>query len=494
MRNDRRTFLKTAVGAPAILAAHSCSRPATPPNVLFILTDEWRAQATGYGGDPNVSTVNLDRFASESVNFSNAVSGLPVCCPYRGSLLTGQYPLTHGVFVNDVELKPTGTTLGEAFENAGYETGYIGKWHLYGSPGGQNERRLDYIPPDSRFGFQYWKACECTHAYNHSLYYEGNDPEPKYWPGYDAIDQTEDACRFMEERSSTSDPFFLTLALGPPHFPLDTAPDRYKALYEERDLQLRPNVPEEFREEAIADLRGYYAHIAALDDCLARLLGTLESNGIAENTIVVFTADHGDMMRSQGLRTKHVPWDESIRIPFLLRYPQKLGNDGQDIRTVLNTPDIMPTLLGMAGLPVPDGVQGADYTGLCMGESTPGDVAALLNFPVPFGVARPEGIAEYRGVRTERYTYVRSIHGPWLLYDNETDPYQMQNLSGDSEHRELQDRLEGVLEAKLNEAGDEFLPAAEYISRAGLGHYREVTSAVDHVVSPWGDWESTLDE
>lgn len=490
MNTDRRTFLKSAVGAPAVLAAQSSPRP----NLLLILVDEWRAQATGYSADPNVRTPAIDRFASQSVNFPNAVSGLPVCCPYRGSLMTGQYPLTNGLFVNDVELKPTGTTLGEAFADAGYRTGYIGKWHLYGSPEGENRRRLSYIPPDKRFGFDYWKACECTHNYNHSLYYEGNNPEPKYWPGYDAIAQTEDACSFIDRQSQTNDPFFLMLSLGPPHFPLDTAPERYKAMYSDREIQLRPNVPENLREQTIADLRGYYSHITAVDGGVARLLRTLEDSGVANNTIVLFTSDHGDMMQSQGLRTKHVPWDESIRIPFLLRYPQKLGSNGRRIQTPLNTPDIMPTLLTLAGIAQPDGLQGSDYAGLCMGDTPPTDVAALLNFPVPFGVARPEGVAEYRGLRTEQHTYVRSIHGPWLLYDNEADPYQMDNLCGRSAHRDLQARLDSALDAKLEEVGDEFLPAAAYIERAGIGHYREVTAATGSVESPWGDWESTLDE
>ena len=173
MKIHRRQFLGSMAAAPALLAQ---GRPR--PNVLFVLADEWRSQATGYHGDPNVRAPVLDRLASQSVSFDTAVSGTPVCCPYRASLITGQYPLTNGVFINDVELKPNGVTLGEAFKRAGYHTGYIGKWHLYGSPKGTYERRLAYIPPEKRFGFDYWKACECTHDYNKSLYYEGNVPTP----------------------------------------------------------------------------------------------------------------------------------------------------------------------------------------------------------------------------------------------------------------------------------------------------------------------------
>src|SRR6476659_1782202 len=118
----RRSFcLSSLAGVPAILRGAS-----RPPNVLFILPDEWRAQSTGYNGDANVRAPVLDRLAAESVSFDTAISGTPVCCPFRASLMTGQYPLTNGVFINDVELKPNGTTLGQAFQAAGYRTGYIG--------------------------------------------------------------------------------------------------------------------------------------------------------------------------------------------------------------------------------------------------------------------------------------------------------------------------------------------------------------------------------
>ena len=490
---NRRQFLGAAslqaLAAPALLG-----RAADRPNVLFILADEWRAQATGYNGDPNARTPVLDRLASQSVNFQNAVSGTPVCCPYRASLLTGQYPLTHGVFINDVELKPKGVTWGESFARAGYQTGYIGKWHVYGSPDGAYGRRLAYIPPEKRFGFEYWKACECTHEYNHSLYYEGNDQTPRYWPGYDAMAQTDDACAFIERQAKTRDAYSLVLSLGPPHFPYATAPAKYQALYERQAIQLRPNVPPEYREEAINILRGYYAHMAALDDCLARLLGTLERTGTAENTILVFTSDHGDMMRSQGLTTKLYPWDESVRVPFLVRFPRRFGTRRGKVGAPLNSPDILPTLLGLCGLPVPEGVEGTDYSRAAQGHDRSLGRGALLSLPVPITEARKFGFAEYRVVRTDRHTYARSIHGPWLLYDNRRDPYQMHNLCGQSGHRDVQARLDRDLNAMLKARKDDFLPAGEYVARAGVGHYREVSVPVGHVKSPWGDWESTYKE
>jgi arylsulfatase A-like enzyme len=480
-RASRRGFLTAAIGAPAILGQAN-----DRPNVLFILADEWRAQATGYNGDRNSQTPILDRLAQECVQFPNAVSGTPVCCPYRASLLTGQYPLTHGVFINDVELKPKSVTWGESFARAGYRTGFIGKWHVYGSPDGQYGRRLAYIPPEKRLGFEYWKACECSHEYNHSLYFDGNDPTPRYWPGYDAIAQTEDACTFIARHAKAREAYSIILSLGPPHFPYPTAPAKYRALYEKREIALRPNVPAEHRAEALQTLRGYYAHMAALDDCLGRLLGTLESTGTAENTIVVFTSDHGDMMRSQGLTTKLYPWEESVRVPFLLRYPRRLGTKGRVVDAALNSPDILPTVLDLCGMTVPDGVEGVNVLGKGARRSS------LLSLPVPITEARKFGFAEYRGLRTERHTYVRSIHGPWLLYDNQADPYQMHNLCGRAEAREVQSRLDRELNAALKERKDEFLPARDYIARAGVAHYREVNVPVGRTKSPWGDWESTI--
>ena len=480
-RTTRRGLLHAVVGLPALLG-----QARRRPNVLFILADEWRAQSTRYNGDPNVHAPMLDNFAAQSVNFETAVSGCAVCCPYRASLMTGQYPLTNGVFINDVELKPKGVTMAEAFRGAGYRTGFIGKWHLYGSPDGKYGRRDAFIPPDKRLGFDYWKAAECTHEYNRSRYYEGNDPSPKVWPGYDAIAQTDDAAAFLERHSRAADPFLLVLSWGPPHFPLNTAPAQYQAMYRDREIQLRPNVPAERHQRATTDLRGYYAHMAALDDCLGRLLKTLDRTGIADDTVVVFTSDHGDMMQSQGLTTKLYPWDESIRVPFLVRYPRQLKP--RRIRAPLNAPDIFPTLAHLCGVRVPDGVEGRD----CLQAAPPNDEATLLSLPVPITEARRYGFAEYRGLRGTRYTYVRSIHGPWLLYDNEADPYQMHNLCGKPEAKALQSRMDRALDAELKRRRDDFLPATEYVKRAGVGHYGEVNVAAGRCKSPWGDWESTM--
>ena len=294
------------------------------PNVLFVFADQWRAQAFGYAGNKVVQTPNIDALAEESLVLRNAVPSSPVCTPYRASLLTGQYPLTHGLFLNDAPLHPKGQTLGEAFHAASYNTAYVGKWHV--NAGG----RLHPVPPDRHFGFDYWKVCECTHDYNHSLYFEGDDPTPKVWDGYDAQAQTRDVCTYLRNRTQDK-PFLMVLSWGPPHAPYETAPEAYRQRYQAADIELRPNVPKEAAEAARAQLAGYYAHCTALDDCMAELLACLDETGLADDTILVFTSDHGDMIGSQGQWKKQRPWAESVRVPFLLRYPRLFGRKRREI-------------------------------------------------------------------------------------------------------------------------------------------------------------------
>ena len=413
------------------------------PNIVFVFADEWRGQATGYRGDANCETPVLDGLAARSIDVTHAVAGSPVCSPYRASLMTGQYPLTHGVYINDVELSPDCYSIARAFHDGGYDTGYIGKWHLYGSPDGQYGRRGVFVPREYQLGFDYWKGFECTHKYNDSHYFFNDDPTPHDWDGYDAFAQSREAAEYIRTHAGGEKPFLLMLSWGPPHFPLHTAPEEYRKRYEGREIALRPNVPPECREIATEDLRGYYAHIAALDDALPTVLDAIREAGIEENTIFVLTADHGDMRDCQGVKTKLFPWDESIRIPFLLRWPALHGETGRTMPMPLNAPDVMPTLLGLCGLPTPDTVEGRDWSPEIRGDrSLTGDEAALLTMPAEFTELLRNGLHAYRGLRTVRHTYVRTHEGPWLLYDNERDPYQMSNRLGDPEYVDVQAELE----------------------------------------------------
>ena len=187
-----------------------------------------------------MKTPNFDKLAAESACFVKAVSGLPVCSPMRATMLTGQRPLTHGVFINDVPLNPGGGDDRQGLKAAGYDTGFIGKWHVDG------HGRSIWIPRERRQGFDYWKVLECTHSYNASPYY-ADSPEKQVWKDYDAAAQTRDAVRVPAFAEAGRQAVSFFLAWGPPHNPYETAPAKYKAMYDPAKLKLRRNVPAEMR-------------------------------------------------------------------------------------------------------------------------------------------------------------------------------------------------------------------------------------------------------
>ncbi len=437
---------------------------ATPskPNIVVVFADQWRAQAFGFDGDPNVHTPRFDRLANESVRLVNAVSGLPVCSPTRASLLTGQRPLTHGIFLNDVQLNPNAVTLPKVLKREGYDTAMIGKWHVDG------RGRSNFTPLERRQGFDYWKALECTHNYTNSAYYHADDQEKRVWPEYDAVAQTRDATDFFKTRTKSDRPFFMLLAWGPPHDPYHTAPPKYRALYDPAKLRLRANVPADMEVRTRQMLAGYYAHCTALDDCLGELLDALTATRLADNTILLFSSDHGDMLGSQGQLKKQKPYDESIRVPLLIRWPKGLGKKAKSLAAPLNSEDLMPTLLGLAGVAVPPSVEGLNYSRYLKGGKNPGDNATVILCAAPFGEwERRAGGREYRGVRTDRYTFVRDLNSPWLLFDNLQDPFQTNNLVNQLRHAKIQTQLDRLLQQKLKARGDHFRPGSEYIAQWG---------------------------
>lgn len=477
---SRRQFIKMSAAAASLCAAggspssllsaqtqpagkSSMSQPGSKPNVVFVFGDQWRAQALGYAGDPTVKTPNIDRLAASSVNFRQALSGYPVCTPYRGSLLTGQFPMTHGLFINDVPLSNKAVSIAQAFAGGGYQTAYIGKWHVDGSGD-----RAGYIPPNRRQGFEFWKVLECTHNYNHSPYYAGDSDQKLTWEGYDAIAQTREAQRYINEDVHDK-PFLLMLSWGPPHENYFTAPQKYRDMYKPADIKLRPNVPDALAEETRKNLAGYYAHCTALDDCVGDLLETLRKKGLLDNTIFVFTSDHGDMVGSQGQRKKQRPWEESVRIPLLIHWPAGLGSAGRVTDKLIDAPDMMPTLLSLAGLAIPKTVEGRNLSAYVRSDKAiPEDDAVMISCVWPFGqFVRAEGGREYRAVRTQRYTYARDLNGPWLLYDNQTDPNQLKNLVNDPALAAVQAHMEQLLQRELTRQHDELVPGQQWLDKWG---------------------------
>ncbi len=437
----------------------SCSDKVKKPNIVFVFADQWRVQSMGYAGNPDVKTPNLDKLASEGVNFMNAISTNPVCTPYRAILLTGQYPLKTGMFMNDVSLYPESKSFAKLFKQEGYNTAYIGKWHLDGNG------RSAFIPKERRQGFDYWKVLECSHEYNNSQYW-GNDDKLHKWEGYDAEAQTKDAIAYIEEQAKSEKPFCLMLSWGPPHAPYKTAPKEFQDLYKNVDIQLRPNVPDELKEKTKDLLRGYYAHCSALDSYIKQLQDAIKLSNIEDNTIFVFTSDHGDMINSHGQMKKQRIYEESARVPFIIKYPALLGKEGRHSDFLLNTLDILPTMLGLSGLDIPADLDGEDITDVIFGKEEDDRKAAIVSCIQPFGQwKRAAGGKEFRGIITKRYTYAKNLSGEWLFFDNVEDPYQLNNLAGNPDFESIAKNLDELLIKELNRLDDEFLPGASYLEK-----------------------------
>jgi arylsulfatase A-like enzyme len=433
------------------------------PNVVFILTDQWRVSALGYAGNQVVKTPHIDRFAGESVNFANAVSVCPVCTPYRGSLLTGRYPTSTGMFLNDLYLPSAEICMAEIYLSEGYNTAYIGKWHLDG------HGRENNVDPDRRQGFEYWKGLECSHEYNRMPYYENNDPEKKYWEGYSPFAESKDAQHYLEMHARDKNPFLLLVSFATPHFPHNSAPQVFKDMYPCSTLKLNPNVPDSLKDIVLPELQGYYAHCTATDQAIGDLINKIDSLGLSENTIVVFTSDHGEMMGAHGRLPfrKQLAWDESAHVPFLIRLPGRDKHRGSRINAPITTPDILPSLLGLSGINIPKSVEGRDLSGMIKAPDPREDRAALFMSVCPFDVNYPD--KEYRAIRTARYTYARTPEGPFMLFDNQDDPYQMKNLIDKPEFANLQRELDNQLNRELINIHDaNFKSRDYYLKKWGL--------------------------
>lgn len=454
----------------------SCSQKQQKPNILFVFADQLRSQELSCYGGVNIQTPNLDKLADEGLRMTNAISTYPICTPFRGMLLTGLYPLHSGISNNDHPLNPDLPSFAKACKKQGYNTAYIGKWHVDGMG------RTVHIPKERRLGYDFWQALECTHNYFKSLYYDNEAEDPKYWEGFDAEAQTKAAQNYIKSRD-TEQPFFLTLSWGPPHDPY-VAPKKYMGRIDPQKLKLRENIkeheivdelqnnprfiiPDKYiashqklrkysNEEQLVRERyaGYLAATLALDDYIGNLMKTLEEEGILDNTIIVFTSDHGDQLGSHQFYGKNVPFAESVSIPFLLRFPQAIN--ANSISDALLSPiDMFPTVFGLAGIEHSE-VDGIDLSRVIANSAEDErDALLLMNLTHFNNTSLINGLDTYRGLQTKQYTYARyEDKTPWLLFDNKNDPYQMNNLVDNQDYNYLIQELNGKLDQLLIKAGD----------------------------------------
>lgn len=481
---SRREFM----GAAA-LAVPGWEPPTTKPNVLFFFADQVRACELGYLGGRNIATPNLDRLARGGVMFTNAISSCPLCTPYRAMLQTGRWPTFSGGVMNWINLPSTGESIGDVFARAGYETGYIGKWHLAAGARAGTLRRgqppkpraeSEFVPPGPmRMGYRYWAAYNFMSNFAHAFYYR-DTPERLLMPRYETDFETDIALDFMRSCQQKKSPFFMMVAPHPPHLPW--RPDQVPARNLDKvpkELYWRPNVKGR-RDAPNVDPRCYHAMIGNVDENVGRVMNFLEESGLADNTILVFTSDHGEMLASQGRYNKMVPYAEAVDIPLIVRWP---GHTHAGTKSdVLYTPmDHFPTLASLCGLGIPSIVNGMDLSSHVLGRKGPEhDVALMMNFVSHWdypetGTEWPE----WRGLRTKQYTYAKWLNGAEELYDNRADPYQMRNLIDGHHAPEVMTHLRARLRDLLHETRDDFPPGTSYADwltlnrdmvRTALGH------------------------
>lgn len=447
------------------------------PNLIYVFADQMRGCDMGCAGNEEVITPNIDRMAGEGVLFQNAVSVFPVCTPNRASLISGKYPHSVDVLDNDVPLPITGQGFGHTLKANGYKTGWVGKWHLFGP----EAFRLSYIPPgEHRHGFDdLWAGVNCTHQYMDQFIYINDDPRRKAYTGYEPDIQTDIALEFIQENKE--EPFALFVSFGPPHDPYELVPDKYKELYKDRKVSFRANVKTEepFRTDIAPGNMGdnphwdilafynhyseenkraypdpavqkdYYGAITALDHNMGKLMDRLEKLGIADDTIIVFSSDHGDMMYSQRSIQKGYPWEESLNIPFVLRYPKAIESDSK-VTKPFNTVDIMPTILDLMGIEIPDFCEGTSFGLSLMGQEQDLPEAAYVMSTMKWN------IPEWRAIRTENHTYVETLEGPCMMFDNVNDPYQLNNLIDDPANTRVKQELKTLYDQMATDVKDPF--------------------------------------
>ncbi|HYO81617.1 MAG TPA: sulfatase [Bryobacteraceae bacterium] len=456
---DRRAFLGSLAGSRMAAGQPVASHPR--PNVIWLIGDQHRGQALSCMSDPNVHTPNVDAMAHMGVNFTHAVSGFPLCCPFRGSMLTGRYP-HHCVPGHEYPLPDGQPTLTQPLKVAGYRTAYFGKWHLAGFKERTSRAALHITDPAKRGGFDTWVGYENNNSQYDSWVHGGAGPDAFHYrlPGYETDALTDLFLRYIRE-SPADQPFFAVLSVQPPHNPY-VAPAEYMRRHNPAKLELRPNVPRVrgIDDQARRDLAGYYAEIENWDYNVGRVLDTLREKDLLFRTHVLFFSDHGDLHGSHGQFKKTAPFEEAIRIPFVIsgEVPHYHGRGNGRWPIPVNHVDIAPTTLGLAGVNKPDWMEGTDYSHYRIGrqaKTTEPDSAYLQNV-IPTG-HNDSTDKPYRGLVTrDGWKYVCFEGTSWLLFHLNEDRYEQANLAHNPKYRAERARLLKRLRQWVADTGDKF--------------------------------------
>lgn len=422
------------------------------PNLLFVFSDQQSFDMLGCAGNPQIRTPNLDGFAGQGVRFEHAVANCPVCTPCRSMLISGRHPLHNNCFDNDRRLlngEEIGPGLGHVLRDAGYRMGYVGKWHLYG---GDRNRPIPAGP--DRHGFDDGFLSNNCHLNYHpeSSYYWNENGEKVMFGKWEAEGQTDQALEFLD-KSTDGQPFCLVVSWHAPHNhqggnPDDywgfDAPEVFKALYNEDEIVPRGHLPNTAENRRMT--LGYYAMCSEVDHHFGRLLKKLHEKGLAEDTLVVFTSDHGETFGAHAAQChKGSPEDVSVRIPLLMRMPQVLP-EGYTSELLIGMLDMPSTIMGLMGQDIPSNWQGRDLSSAIL------DRDEHLVDSVPIFNFKPS----WRGVYTRRYTFAMEniertpdLHTRFgsdlpdqrkhtqnfnVFYDREEDPLQLNNLFNSTPH------------------------------------------------------------
>lgn len=398
------------------------------PNILWIVTTQWRAMACGYAGDPDARTPWLDGLASEAVNFTQAVTPHPLGPQARAALLTGRPCPENGVSGYWDPLPANARTIAQALNDRGYVTAFFGKWHLAERDrqaafvGEAHARQL--VRPERRGGFVFWEGFEGGFLLNDPWLHGTRLPEPMRFKGYQADVLCERAGRWAVDAAAQnldgSRPFFAIVSLESPHPPYH-APAPHVHAPDPKSLHLRGNVPAggEVERQARAELAGYHAHIEATDRAIGRLIAEVP----LERTIVVFTSVHGDMHGSHGLFRKAWPHEESVRVPLLIR-GLRPENRGRKDAAPVSLVDLPHMAVAWA--------EGREWH--CKRDS------AAISMPSATDIPRQCPHA-WRGFRSPEHKLV--VHAdaegrevPWLFFDLRRDPLEQRNLVAEPSHAE----------------------------------------------------------
>ncbi|MCL2833095.1 MAG: sulfatase [Treponema sp.] len=475
------------------------------PNLIYVFADQLRYSSCGYTGDAAAKTPCIDRFRRESFDLCNAVSGHPVCAPYRASLFTGKYTTSTGMVINEIRLNPGHHKhcFAHILNEGGYESAYIGKWHMWAAQlGNHYDPANSFVPPGpDRLGFDGYFAHYNFHHnyYGAAAYYHLDTPKKIYAKGYEPDVQTDMAIAQLERLSAAKKPFALFLSLGTPHDPWvhENVPGKYLELFNNIVFNLPKNylpqndpyadnwakLNEKERRDLLSWIRVYYAMTANLDYNIGRLMDEIKRLKLYDNSIILFTSDHGELFGAHGRRAKNIFYEEAVRVPFLVRYNGVLEEGGAS-DVCLNTVDIMPTLLSMMDLPVPAESEGADLSGAIMrkpGAAAPG--AAEPDGALMMGTGATaifEDGYEWRAWRTKQYTYAQYLSDKSeLLFDNKNDPYQIKNLANDPAFARLKTGLRKAMLAKMESIGDTFETCCWYEKNWTKDRIIERTAAND---------------